>query len=483
MAEESGSNVTTDPIHIPKLATGIAGLDDVLFGGIPEHRVTLLKGAAGTGKTILGLECLFHAARTGRPVICVCFEETAEALRQNAKAMGWDIAALEETGLFFLWEARIDRRAIYSGDFSIESLLGVLGAKAEQMGASLIMIDAVDVLVSLFSDTAKEHNELYRLHDWLAEKRFTALLTAKIKSQTNDNHCYELLDYMAGCVIHLDLRVLNQIATRRLRVIKYRGSGFCSNEYPYLIGRDGNVVMPITAVRLLHRSLDEKVSSGHQTFDSSLGGGFFRGSSILFAGPSGSGKTTFAATFTQHACTQGRPVLYISFEESQEAILSAMRSPGIVLDDAVNTGMLEFHTIMPEALVAEEHLYQIILKLNKLRPAHLVVDSISACRRMGGDKTAFDFLVRLINLCKQRHMTCMMTNQREQDDPAPARGLSSILDAMILLSFAERDRIIERDLIIVKSRGTHHSNRRHGFRITNTGIQFRPLDTQEGQAQ
>lgn len=469
--------------QIPKSCSGISGLDEVLHGGFPKNRTTLIKGSAGTGKTILGLEFLYRSALNNEPVIFVCFEETAETIRQNAMALGWNIEALEKSGKFFLWEAKIDRDTVISGDFSINSLLAAIKGKAEQMNASLIMIDAIDVLMRIFEDPVKERNELYRLHDWLVEQQFTTLLTAKVDRDPEAAYRYELLDYMTDCVLLLDTRVVNQVTTRRLRIIKYRGSLFCSNEYPYIITSQGNVIMPITAMELAHRPTGEKITTGNTDLDNLLGGGFAKGSSILISGPTGSGKTTLAATFTQRACSKGGNILYISFEESKEAIVSAMLSPGIDLQPAIEKGNLEFHTIMPEALVPEEHLYRILQKIEQFQPEHIVVDAISACERMSTEQAAFDFLVRLIDICKQRNITSLMTNQlksNEQKGDISGIGISSIIDTLITLKFIEIENEINRDLVIVKSRGTHHSNRHHLYSITDHGISISNVKTGTG---
>ncbi len=464
------------PVGIEKVSSGVAGFDEVLTGGFPKGRTTLIKGRAGTGKTVLGLEFLYRGAMEGEPAIFISFEESAEAIRANALSMGWDLAALEASGTFFLWEARIDFNAVISGQFTLDSLLAIIGGKAREMGARRIMIDALDVMLSIFEDPVRERSQLRALHGWVVEQQFTAILTAKGgQTHRGRTHEYESLDYMSDCVIFLDARVNEQVTTRRLRVVKYRGSGFCSNEYPYVITPNGSTIMPITTVHLQHPPFGERMSSGHDTFDKMLGGGYFRGSTILISGLTGSGKTTLAAVFSKGACGRREKVLYVSFEESQEAIITAMRSPGIGLQQCVDEGLLDFWTIMPEALVPEEHLFRLLQRIEAFKPDHVIIDAVSAVQRMNTEQAAFDFLVRFVDACKDRQITCMMTNQLNSNhwqEDISGIGMSSIIDTVVVLSLAEVRGEMQRSVIVIKSRGTRHSHRRHTYAITDDGVRI-----------
>ncbi|OHB64570.1 MAG: hypothetical protein A2Y76_11115, partial [Planctomycetes bacterium RBG_13_60_9] len=402
-------------------------------------------------------------------------EERADAIRRNALALGWNLSALEEAGKLFILEARLDRNAILSGDFTIAPLLAIVQGAARRIKAKRIVVDAIDVLLRIYADPRRQQNELYGLHDWLTENGFTTVLTAKKSESQERISQYEFLDYMADCVIALDLRVLGQVTTRRLRVVKYRGSGFASNEYPYVIGDEGNVLMPISTVSLDHRALGPRISTGNEVLDEVLCGGYRRSSSIMITGASGTGKTTLACTFVKAACGRGEKVLYISFEESDDAVVTAMLSPGIDLRPAVKAGTLEFQTVMPEAMGAEQHLVRAFRQIDKLQPDHIVVDAISACKRMGMEKAAFDYLMRLVDLCKCRGITCLMTNQLEGFQPQSdfsGIGFSSLLDAIILLRYVELRREIARSLLVLKSRGSEHSNKYHHFVITDDGIRI-----------
>ncbi len=465
----------SEPPSLTKVATGVTGLDDILEGGFPAGRTTLISGGPGTGKTMLGLEFLYRSALAGRAGILLLFEERANAIRRNVRSLGWNLPAMEKAGKLFILEARLPRDAVLSGDFNITPLLAIIEGKAKAMGADCIVIDAIDVLMRIYDDPRREQNELYGLHDWLIDHGFTAVLTAKDTEGSNDGRKYEFLEYMADCVISLDLRIAGQVTTRRLRVVKYRGSGFASNEYPYLVGQEGNVIMPISTVSLEHKPLGARLSSGNKQLDGLLDGGYRRGASILVTGASGTGKTTLACTFVRAACARGERVLYVSFEESGPALMSTMLSPGVDLRPAVKAGCLDFITIMPEAMGAEQHLIRAMSRIRAFEPQHVVIDAISALQRIGGEKAAFDYLMRLVDFAKQRGITVLMTNQLagnfEQVDFSGV-GFSSLIDTIILLRFIELYNKITRSLLILKSRGMKHSNSYHRFVISDHGIEM-----------
>ena len=469
--------------ELQKVATGVAGLDDVLNGGIPRGRTTLVSGGPGCGKSILGMEFLYRGASNGEPGMFVTFEERAAALRQSALSLGWDLPPLEEAGKFFLMESRIDPEVVLSGDFNIKGLLAIIEGKTTAIGANRIVIDALDVLLRLFDDPARERNELYALHDWLLDREMTAVLTVKASNETPTAARYEFLEFMTDCVIYLDQRIAQQITTRRLRVIKYRGSGFSSNEHPFVITDTGINIIPLLAVGLRHKGLERKVSAGHPRIDSLLEGGYYRGACILITGVSGTGKTTLASTFAQVSCERGQKVLYISFEESQESIVSCMLSPGIDLRPALNDGALQYLTAIPESIGAEEHLIRALRAMEVFRPDHVILDAISATRRMGSEAAAFDYLMRLINACKEQGITILLTNQAEglkEEQEISGIGISSLVDTVILLRYNEIGGEINRTLLVLKSRGTKHSNQYREFLITDQGIDVVDVYVGEG---
>lgn len=434
--------------------------------------MTLFSGGAGSGKSLIGLQWLLHGARTGEPGILVLFEERAAAVRQNALSLGWDLAALERKHALLLLDARIDPESVAAGDFSINGLLAILDHQIKAMGAKRIVFDAVDVLLQLYNDGPREQRELHLLHEWLLDRGVTAIMTVKAAPDAPSVR-FSFLDFMADCVIHVDQRVVAQVATRRLRVIKYRGSGYGRNEYPFIIGTAGINVIPITSNVLQHRAPGPRVSTGHARLDALLGGGYRTGQSIMLAGTAGAGKTTLACVFADAAARRGERVLYINFEESPESMVSNMRSTGLVLGPLIKRGMLVVQSYLPEAMGVEEHLVNALTALDTLHPRHVIVDAISACQRMGSERAAFEYLMRVMNACKERGITCMYLNQATRTDAFPdisGIGISSLIDVVVLLRQLPADGEMIRQLIVVKARGSTHSEQFHEFRITDRGI-------------
>jgi circadian clock protein KaiC len=462
---------------IPKVPTKIAGLDEILEGGIPCGRTTVVSGGPGSGKTVLGLEFLCRGAMAGEPGVFVTFEERAAAIRLNALAMGWDLADLEKAGKIAIIEARLPGEEIVCGDFDIQGLLAILNGHVKRIGARRIVMDALDVLLRIYDDLKHERNELSRLHNWLTDHGLTSILSVKTRHGDNQESQYEFLDFMADCVIRLDHRVVGQVATRRLRVIKYRGSGFGTNEYPYVFGEHGIVLFPLTTAELTHQPLGTKISTGLKGLDVMLDGGFRLASCVLISGNSGTGKTTLASTFAQAACQRGERVLYLNFEESKEAMISGMLSPGIDLRPSLRDKTLIVQTATPESTGSDNHLNRVMETIARFKPDHLILDAVSACIRMGSKQAAFDFMMRLVSVVKERGITSILTNQigngvDNNDEELSGIGFSSIVDAVVQLRFVETDEEMLRQILVIKSRGSAHSNRRQLYFITDRGIEF-----------
>jgi circadian clock protein KaiC len=471
-------NATRNPgpaRNIEKIPTGIRGMDEVLRGGIPKGALTLIGGGPGSGKTILGLEFLVRGALAGNPGVLLTFEEREPDLRRYAGAFGWDLSALEKDNRLTLISARIPSEAICSGHFDLRGVLAILRQKTEEIQADRVLIDAPDVFLRLLDNIGKEQAELHMMNEWIRDAGLTALMTVKSGSHGGAYASqYEFLEYMSDCAIHLDHRVQEQVTTRRLRVIKYRGSGFGHNEYPFGITEQGVWIIPVTQASLQHRALGESMPSGIDALDGILDGGYRRSSCALVTGSSGTGKTTLVCSFAAAAVSRNERVLYLNFEESWDALTSCMASPGIDMSAARKSGNLRFISAMPESQGIEDHLIQAFKAIEAFQPDHLIVDAISACRRMGSQHSSFDYLLRLINYCKVRGITTLLTNLATTDAENEITGidLSSVIDTVIVVRNREKAGRYVREMGILKSRGRGHSSRIHEFQITTEGIRI-----------
>ena len=465
-----------DILELSKAASHISGFDEILNGGLPQGRTTLVEGTPGTGKSVVGLEFLYRGAIAGQAGIFVAFEERASAVRRNAMTLGWNLEELEKKDKLAIIDARLDPTTVVSGDFSLKALLAIIEGQSKAIGAKRIVFDAMDVLLRLFDDPARERAEMYLLHEWLLDREMTAILTVKALEGNSIFDRYEFLEFMADCVIRLIQRPGEWVSTRELQVIKYRGSDFGRNGYPFVIQPGGISVIPISEFGLRHQKLGPFVSSGNTRLDKILGGGYRKGSSVLIAGSSGIGKTTIVNTFVKAASDRGEKVLFLGFEESEDAMVETMLSPGIDLRSGINKGNMKVITSMPEAFGTEKHLVRTFNAIDEFKPDHVVVDAISSFERMGSDRAAFEFAMRLVNWCKDRGITLLMTNQSiggtEDRVAISGLGISSLIDALLWLHFAEGHNRLKRVLLVIKSRGSKHSSQYHDFRITDHGIEI-----------
>ncbi|HET7204268.1 MAG TPA: circadian clock protein KaiC [Steroidobacteraceae bacterium] len=466
--------VDANAVPVAKASTGIAGLDEILIGGLPRDRTTLVGGGPGSGKTLLGVEFLYRGALAGEPGILLTFEERPESIRRNALTLGWDLAALERDGRLRILDGNLPTNIVTSGEFDIRGVLAILAGQVRDLGARRLVIDAADLLLRLFRDPHREEEQLIILHDWLLENPLTTIITVKTLQQPSDPA--NRLEYLTDCVLRLDQRVLGQVSTRRVRVLKYRGSPFFSNEYPYVIGSRGLVLMPVSSMSLVARAVGPRFSSGVPGLDAVLGGGLFRGSSVLIGGSSGTGKTLLACTMAIAASARGERVLYVNFEESFESLASSVRSAGLDLDDALHRGNLQFLTAMPEAAGIEEHLCHIFEAIERQGSEHVFVDAINAAQRIGCEQAAFDFVVRLVAHCRMRGATCVLLNQtdpRHAIEQISGVGISSMIDALLTLRQVwPDDATHRRQLLVIKIRGTRHLHAWNTFQITDAGIDF-----------
>jgi circadian clock protein KaiC len=405
--------------------------------------------------------------------VFLAFEEPVDAIRRNASVFGWDLARLEREGRLRLLHGQTPRHVVESGEFDIGGLVAILRGQVAELGAQRVVIDAVDVLLRMFREAGRREDQLFALHEWLLEHTVTGLVTMKQPGREPGE--LGAVEHIVDCVLRLDHRVVGQVATRRMRVLKYRGSPFLSNEYPYVISRDGIVLMPISTSVLPQQLLGPKFPTGVSGLDRLLDGGLLHGACVLVAGTSGTGKTVLACSIALAACARDERVLYVSFEEGAASLVGSMRSPGIDLGPAIDAGKLRILTALPESMGVEEHLLRIVDEIASLRPRLLVVDAISACRRMGSDEAAFDFLVRLVTHCRSEGITCLLVNQTVQADHLLSGvGISSLVDTLILLEQRWPDESHLRRLLIVKSRGSRHAHAYNELRITDRGLDVGP---------
>lgn len=469
------------PIHpcapqpLTKCRTGVPGLDDVLNGGLPEGRTTLVTGGPGCGKSVFGMQFIYSGAVSGDPGIYFSLEEWPDNIRANAMTFGWNFAALEEQGLTAVADGRLDAADILSVSQKSAGVFSRLENIVTELGAKRVVIDGADVLSRLFDNVLSECGELYDLHERLAARGITIVLIAKLTSDQYSTARFDFLDFMADCVIDLDQRVRDQVSERHIRVVKYRGSGFDRHEFPCVIDELGLNLFPVSALNLSDRTSGSVVSTGHSDLDALLSGGYRQGSSLVVSGSSGSGKTTVAATLAEGAARRGERVLFASFEDSPAELITAMRSAGIDFATPVETGCLIIDSAYPEAMTIEHHLLRLSKSIQAFQPALLVIDSITVLERLGPNQLAISFVVRLLALCKQRSLTCVLTHERPVLGESITNfryNLAAMMDIIMLLRYIPERSQIRRELHISKAHGTDHSHRIHQFRISAHGIEF-----------
>jgi circadian clock protein KaiC len=471
---------TTRPTSLEKAPTGIQGFDEITAGGLPKGRPSLVCGGPGCGKTLFSIEFLVRGAvQYDEPGVFMSFEETGEELTQNVASLGFDLNELQETGKLSLDYVHIERSEIEeTGEYDLEGLFIRLGFAIDSLGAKRVVLDTLEALFSGFSDEGILRAELRRLFRWLKNKGVTAIITAERGSgQGGSLTRHGLEEYVSDCVILLDHRVIEQISTRRLRIVKYRGSMHGTNEYPFLIGEDGIVVLPITSIGLNHAVSSEFVSTGVAELNAMLDGkGYYKGSTVLVSGIAGTGKTSLAAHFADSVCRRGGRCLYFAFEESPEQIVRNMRSIGIDLEQWTHKekNLLRFHAARPTASGMEMHLVVMDKMIADFKPQAVVVDPITNFITVGNSLEVKSLLMRLIDFLKSSGITALFTSLTasgewiEQTDA----GVSSLIDTWILLRAIESNGERNRGINVLKSRGMAHSNQIREFLLTNRGIQI-----------
>jgi len=461
------------PVSLPKVPTGIAGLDEITLGGLPRGRPTLVCGSAGCGKTLLAMEFLIRGAlQFGEPGAYITFEETEQELAQNVRSLGFDVESMVRDGLLTFDHVHVDQREIEEiGEYDLEGLFLRLGLAIDSIGAKRVVLDTLEALFAGFSNMALLRSELQRLFRWLKDKGVTAVITGERGGGTLTRQGLE--EYVSDCVILLDHRVQEQISTRRLRVVKYRGTSHGTNEYPFLIDADGILVLPITSLGLDHKVSEERVPSGIAGLDAMLGGeGYYRGSSILVSGTAGSGKSTLASHFAHATCARGERCLYLAFEESRDQIVRNMRSIGMDLQPWLDRDLLRIESSRPTLHGMEMHLAQMHRQVEQFAPQVVVVDPISNFSASGLTLDASAMLLRLIDFLKSRGITAMLVNLTSGGGALESTeiGVSSLIDTWLVLRDIEAGGERNRGLYVIKSRGMSHSNQIREFLITSHGI-------------
>ena len=460
---------------LEKISSGIEGFDDITNGGLPLRRTTLLMGGPGCGKTVFALQMLVNGAlHHGTPGIFVAFEENARRVAANAETFGWHLGELEKTRQLFFVDACMRADVVKAGAFDLTGLFAALEAKAREMGAKVIVFDAIDVLLSLLDDPAAECRELYRLHEWLLRHELTGILTTKVEdNKPATAQRYGFMPFMADCAVLLSQHVANRVAVRTIRVLKYRGSSHVLNEVPFVIGPAGVEVGSANGIHPASQPFKERISTGVERLDAMLGGGLYRGTNALITGSSGTGKSTLAGAFIEAACRRGERALFISFDENSGDIARDLATVSIGLAPHLASGLLRMEAVRTEAASSEDHFMRIRRLIAEQKPRCLAIDPLSALARVGGGLAARAVAERLIYLCRNAGITVLFTSLLEGIDPhleTTTQHVSTIADSWIRITYSLHGGERNRALSIIKSRGSKHSNQVRELIFGDTGI-------------
>lgn len=478
--KKAGNGRGSASLQLRKAPTGVPGLDDITGGGLPEGRPTILCGGPGCGKTMLAAEFLVRGAlQYNEPGVFMAFEETPADLAKNVASLGFDLNNLVARKKLFLDYVHVERSEIQeAGEYDLEGLFIRLQSAIEMVGAKRVALDTLEALFSGFSNMGILRAEIRRLFRWLKDRSLTTVVTAESGDGTLTRHGLE--EYVSDCVILLDHRVIDQVSTRRLRVVKYRGTSHGANEYPFLIDEKGISVLPLSSISLRHEVSNQRLSSGIPDLDEMLSGkGYYRGSSVLISGTAGSGKTSIAAHLADSVCRSGKRCLYLAFEESESQVVRNMRSIGIDLELWARKGLLHFCATRPTEYGLEMHLVRIHRLVEQIKPQVVILDPITNLMLSGSEREIQGMLTRLIDFLKASRITALFTSLTSGANMANAEqsqvGISSLIDTWILLRDLEVDGEHNRGLYVVKSRGMAHSNQVREFLLTRQGVKLIPV--------
>jgi len=471
------------PLKLEKAKTGIAGFDDITFGGVPKGRPTIVCGGPGCGKTMFAMEFLVRgAAEFNEPGVLMTFEETGEEITKNVASLGFDLDGLVACKKLTLDYVKVEPAEMEeTGEYDLEGLFVRLQYAVESTGAKRVVLDTLEAIFSGFSNTGMLRAEIRRLFRWLKDRKLTTVVTAERGGGTLTR--YGLEEYVSDCVIFLDHRVAEQVSTRRMRIIKYRGTSHGADEYPFLIDEKGFSVLPSSGMKLTHAVSNERIPSGVRDLDDMLEGkGFFKGTTVLVSGTAGSGKSSLGACLADRSCVDGRKVLYVAFEESAAQVMRNMRSIGINLERHIKKGLLQFQAWRPTQNGLEMHLLRIHKLVEQIKPDIVIVDPISNLM-MGNVHEVNSMLMRLIDFLKTRQITgffTSLTHGAQKDIEQTDVGISSLIDSWILVRHVELNGERNRCIYVLKSRGMAHSNQVREVVMSSEGIRLIPVYAGEG---
>ena len=474
MSKKKSSPVLEDK-ELKKSPTGINGLDEITFGGLPKERPTLVCGGPGSGKTLFGIEFIVKGVeKFNEPGVIMAFEEKGEELSMNVASLGFDLDKLQAEKKVKIDYVHIDKAEIEeTGEYDLSGLFVRLDHAIKSVKAKRVLLDTIENLFGGLTNEGIIRSEIRRLFQWLKDRGVTTIITGERGTGSLTRQGLE--EYVSDCVILLEHRVQNQVSTRLLRVVKYRGTVHGTNEYPFLIDKDGISVLPITSLELSYKVSSDKISSGIPTLDEMLGEGkgFFKGSSVLVSGTAGTGKTSVAASFANAVCSRKERVLFFAFEESTQQIIRNMRSIGMDLQKHIDKKLLRFHSARPTLYGLEMHLVDIHKKIEDFKPDAIVIDPVTNLVAIGSISEVKSMLIRLIDFMANNQISVLFTalssnGLTDQYD----EGVSSLVDAWITVRDLEANGERNRGLYIMKARGMKHSNQVREFIITDNGIQL-----------
>ena len=473
----------SDHNQLQKCLTGIKGFDEITEGGLPKNRITLLCGSTGTGKTLLGIDYLINGAvKYDEPGVFLSFEETEDELYKDVASLNFDLQKLVTQKKIVLDHVLLERKDIQEqGEFNLEGLFVRLELAIDTIGAKRVVLDSIESLFAGVTDAGILRLEIKRLFRWLKDKQVTALITGELRQDSYTRHGLE--EYISDCIILVDNRVRDQISTRRMRVIKYRGSNHGTNEYPFVIDRDGLSVVPITSAGLDHPGTSARVPTGIASLDKMFkGGGYTRGSTVLTSGTAGTGKTSLAAAFAVQSCKRGERCLFLSYEESTGQLIQNMKSIGFDLEPLVKKGLLKIVSTRPSFFGLEMHLLDLYKMIADFKPEAVVIDPLTSLIGQGNQLEIQSMLTRMIDALKSRGITSFFTSlvsSSAQNDTSGEIGVSSLIDTWIVVRELEENegkrRI--RGIYIVKSRGMGHSSDVHKLVMSDDGLKLAAMDS------